>query len=178
MLFRSSDTNISLKFVTDAAVSWNSSSTAWATIGGFLNGQKVYRTDNGGSTWYNISGSLPNVPVNCIVTDPNSTNGIYIGTDLGVYYRDDNSTDWVPFQNGLPNIEVMDLAVNNYNGTITAATFGRGLWVSSLYSQCNVDFVHQNGTGSNPRGLEYYAASNSITSYYTLKGRHWPIPKL
>ncbi|MBK8142597.1 MAG: hypothetical protein IPK57_17560 [Chitinophagaceae bacterium] len=48
----------------------------------------------------NISGSLPNVPVNCIVAD--AADNVYIGTDMGVFYRGVSHTDWTPFIQACP----------------------------------------------------------------------------
>ena len=63
------------------------------------------RSADTGKTWTNISGSLPNVPVNCIVYDDNNgspNDALYIGTDIGVFYRDNTLGDWVPFSTRLP----------------------------------------------------------------------------
>ena len=57
----------------------------WVTFSGYNAGQKVYKSTNGGKTWTNISGVLPNIPVNCVVYENKAQNPIYIGTDAGVY---------------------------------------------------------------------------------------------
>ena len=49
---------------------------------------------------------------------------------------DFNMNDWVYFSNGLPMVPVTEVIVNETNGTIKAATFGRGIWQSDLYSDC------------------------------------------
>ena len=66
---------------------------------------------DGGSTWSNVSGTLPNIPVNCIVYQNGSNDALYIGTDFGVYYRDATLTDWVPHGNDLPNVIVSDMEI-------------------------------------------------------------------
>ena len=99
----------------------------------------VYKSTNKGSTWTDISGSLPNISMNCLVMDPLSHEGLYVGTDAGVYYIDSTLTDWVAFNGGLPvAVEVTELEIyhqaNNYSGSrLRAATYGRGLWESDLY---------------------------------------------
>lgn len=105
---------------------------------------RIYKSVNAGLGWINISGSLPNISMNCMVLDPYSHEGIYVGTDAGVYYRDSNMLDWVLFNNGLPtNIEVTELQI--YHGAndpsasrLRAATYGRGLWESALYDPGNI----------------------------------------
>lgn len=107
----------------------------WATtyIGVFYSGNK-------GATWTDISGSLPFIPVNCIVCDESSyLDALYIGTQTGVFYRDLELGDWILFNTGLPAVDVRELEIykgTNYsNRKIKAATYGRGLWSSDLYQQ-------------------------------------------
>jgi len=59
-------------------------------------------------------------------------NSIYLGTALGVYYRDDLSNTWEVFSTNLPNVTVSDLEINPYDNTITAATYGRSVWQSPI----------------------------------------------
>ena len=81
-------------------------SIAYVTYSGFLSGKKIYKTTNYGQTWTNISSNLPNLPVNCIVVNPENTNNIYFGTDLGVFSTEDSGTSWAQDNNGLPNVSV------------------------------------------------------------------------
>src|SRR5262249_15216705 len=51
-------------------------------------GLHVFKTTDG-ATWTNISGNLPNFPVDSIVIDPSGTPHsriLYVGTDIGVYF--------------------------------------------------------------------------------------------
>lgn len=108
----------------------------YATKAGFSAGNKVYRSDDGGVTWTNMSGTLPNVSTFTVVFDPNNADNeaVYVGTDVGVFYRDINLTDWVPFNDGLPNVPVTELEVNKNLGKIWAGTYGRGAWINDLKS--------------------------------------------
>jgi hypothetical protein len=116
------------------------------------------------------------VPTNCIAyhdTDGAPEDALYVGNDLGVFYRDDTRTDWTPFRNGLPTVPVFDLEINETNGVITAGTYGRGLWRSDLYTSCISALSLTPGNDpSNPNytGYQYYEASNSITSSRTITG--------
>jgi len=105
--------------------------TLWRTFGGYVTGQKVSRSTNGGETWENLTGALPNVPANCLTIDPVS-GGVYVGTDLGVFYSPAADGNWVAFDNGLPNVIVNDLEIHLDSGKIRAATYGRGVWESPL----------------------------------------------
>lgn len=106
----------------------------YVTMLGFVNGEKVYVSRNKGTSWINISGNLPNIPANTLVFEKGSNGGIYVGTDVGVYYRDSTLANWIPFMDGLPNVIISELEINYAGHAIIAATYGRGLWSSDLYS--------------------------------------------
>lgn len=118
--------------VTDIAISDIDENHIWITKSGYDNNQKVYESTDAGQTWTNISSGLPNLPVNTIIYQPNSNGAIYIGTDIGVYYRDINTNGWTQFMNGLPNTIVNDLEIHVGTGIIRAGTYGRGVWESPL----------------------------------------------
>jgi photosystem II stability/assembly factor-like uncharacterized protein len=150
--------------LTDLAVHPGNSFRVWITLGGYTAGEKVYYSDNAGDNWINISGSLPNVPATAIAIDNNGN--AYLGTDVGVFYRGATMTDWVPFYNGLPKTPVSDLVINDAAGVIVAATFGRGLFQSTLYSTC---FPTLSLAGS-ATGSRFYEAANWITSTHDIYG--------
>lgn len=109
----------------------------YVALGGYTVNEKVYVTPDGGRTWYNYSGSLPNVPVNCIIYEKGSNEGLYIGTDVGVFYTNGSKSDWEPYQTGLPNVVIGDLDISYQDKKIWAGTYGRGVWRSSLASAVN-----------------------------------------
>lgn len=147
--------------ITSIGVDPGNSLRVWATLGGFTDGQKVYYSNNGGDTWQNITGSLPNLPVNCLVIDANLD--AYIGTDVGVFYKSFTMSDWQPFYNYLPRVPVTQLHIRN--GKIYASTFGRGIWKSDTHGDClpNLNIV------GNITGVKFYEA-NVITSTATVAG--------
>jgi photosystem II stability/assembly factor-like uncharacterized protein len=157
-------------FITDIVVNPNNSDEVYITYSGYDSIHKIYYTDNGGMSWTNISGSLPAIPINCMAYHDNGSNNdpLYIGTDIGVFYRDNQIGDWVYFSNYLPSVSVTDLYINDQNNTIAAATYGRGLWRSDLYSSCIADQTIMSillGNTIYPiGGVRYYSASNTITS--------------
>lgn len=106
----------------------------WVTFSGYAAATKVFSSRDGGATWRNDSGTLPNLPVNCIVREDGGNDALYIGTDVGVYYRDAAMSDWAPFNSGLPNVIVNELEIHAGTQKLRAATYGRGLWESPLQS--------------------------------------------
>src|SRR6185436_1333293 len=72
------------------------------------------------------AGALPDLPVNAIFVDPQSTGTLYVATDRSIYRSTDAGVSWTPYDAGLPACVVMDLAA--WNGTLFAATYGRGVF--------------------------------------------------
>jgi hypothetical protein len=113
--------------------------TVYATFSGF-NGATpatpghVFRTTNGlaGATWTDISGDLPDVPVNTIALDEIKVKGdrivaLYVGTDVGVFESLDGGNHWRRLSKGMPNVAVFGLAIDS-SGRLVAATHGRGMF--------------------------------------------------
>lgn len=83
--------------------------------------------------------SLPSVPYNSLALDKrSSTNAMYLGTDLGVFYKDDEVTSWVPYSDGLPKVVVTDVDIHYATNTIQIGTYGRGAWKSPLYNTSGI----------------------------------------
>jgi PKD repeat protein len=118
--------------ITSIAVSNTDANKIWVSFSGYASTAKIYFSSNGGTTWTNLSSGLPNIPVNTIEYQNNSDDAIYVGTDVGVYYKS-NSVAWTSYMTNLPNVKVYDLDIHYGTGKIRAATFGRGLWQSDLY---------------------------------------------
>lgn len=148
--------------INDIDVYPTNSLEVYASFGGYSDGNKVMRSTSGGDSWTNWSGSLPNVPCYGLAV---ATEGVYVGTEIGVYFRGYSMTDWVPFYNGMPRAPVTELAVNN-NGLIYASTFGRGAWLSNRRSAC----VASLSISGIRNGQYYYEASNDVTATITASG--------
>jgi hypothetical protein len=96
---------------------------------------KVYKSSDQGASFEDITGSLPSVVKNIIKHQMDTpSNVMYLGTSLGVYRRDDNSNEWLPFEVNLPNTSVTDLSINIPDNQIVASTYGRGIWRSTMPS--------------------------------------------
>ena len=81
-----------------------------------------------------ISGGLPNIPVNAIVVDPidPTSNTIYIGTDVGVFGTTTGGAVWIAdypgATNGLPNVAVLGMALHTGSRVLRVVTHGRSAW--------------------------------------------------
>jgi|GEM_PF-357520 len=170
-------------YITYIAVHSTDPNKIWVTLSGFDPGQKIYESINGGANWTNISTGLPNIPANCVTYQNGSSDGIYVGTDAGVYYRDDVIGAWTPYMNALPNVVVSELEIHYASGTIRAATYGRGLWSAPLYTLPAVDAAMVEvlaplgtlcGTSVTPQISVSNAGNNSLTQLtiqYTVAGQ-------
>jgi photosystem II stability/assembly factor-like uncharacterized protein len=128
---------------------------------------KVLFTQDGGDSWINITGTLPSEAIVFSVVSHDNGDA-YIGTNMGVFYQGITMTDWVPYMNGLPLVEVTDLFINEADFTITASTFGRGFFQSSLYTTCQ---PYEYLTGA-ILGKRRYQSSGTIESVHAMGGSY------
>jgi hypothetical protein len=140
------------------AIDPNNASVAFIGYSGFFNGafannQHIYRTTafntTGPITWTAVGNGLPDTPINAIVVDPANSNVVLAGTDIGVYRSIDGGLNWLPYNTGMPRIAVFDLAIQNANRLVRAATHGRGIWEIALDSAVTISgqITGPNNTG-------------------------------
>ncbi len=146
---------------TSLAISGNDPDHIFLTLSGYMDGLKVVESTDGGASWMNISRNLPNIPANCIVYQNGSDDGIYVGTDVGVYYLDDGLIEWQYFSGGLPNVIVSELEIFYLGGLLRAATYGRGIWETDLYTNC---LNNLNVTSVPAVGNALYESATFLTS--------------
>ncbi len=107
------------------------STARWIQPGGYLDENPnlgeghVFRSDDAGENFVNISGNLPNTPVTAIVKRGDQ---LIVGTDLGVFISSDlNGSEWAPLGD-LENVPVNQLVLQpGDDRKLFAATFGRGV---------------------------------------------------
>jgi photosystem II stability/assembly factor-like uncharacterized protein len=105
----------------------------------------VRETTDAGTSWKNITGSLPDVPANSAAFLPGGT--IIVGTDIGVYQTTDDGATWQAGPTGLPAIIVTDLLYLPAINTLIAGTHGRGMWAFSFGTPATVLRGDVNGDG-------------------------------
>jgi photosystem II stability/assembly factor-like uncharacterized protein len=123
--------------ITSITVKETNEDVIWVSLSGY-DSHGVYKSTDGGQNWANISYGLPNVPIFSVVQNKLVTYAeeLYAGTTLGVFIKVKESTAWVPFYNQLPSGPVREVEIyyDGNNSKIVAATWGRGVWQSDLYS--------------------------------------------
>jgi PKD repeat protein len=106
-------------------------------FGGSL--KNVWVTYNGGDDWTSIEGDLPDLPVNWAIFDPADHDKAMIATHAGVWTTDDingDQTHWEPTNpdNGMPFVRVDMLLLRESDKVVLAATYGRGLMTTDIFS--------------------------------------------
>lgn len=154
--------------ITSVEVNVTNSLDVWVTVSGYSAANKVLHSINGGDSWTNETDNLPNVPVHVIKMEGGAApaGAVYIGTDIGVFYRNNSIGEWIQFGNDLPRTMVTDMEVNETANVITVCTYGRGFWRSSLHSTCDPSI---SAFGS-IYGSQYLQASSTINIYNTITG--------
>jgi hypothetical protein len=129
------DAGLPVRWVTRVAVDPGDDAVAYVTFSGYKEDDflpHVFRTTNHGGSWTDISGNLPQAPVNDIVPDPDDPQRLFVATDVGVYHTPDLGASWSPFGTGLPLSVVVDIELHNDTRTLVAGTHGRSAWKVDL----------------------------------------------
>jgi hypothetical protein len=126
-------TGLPTRWMTRVTIDPTDANLAYVAVSGFRNGDPaahIFRTSNGGSSWQDISGNLPDAPVNDLVLDPRDRTKLYAATDVGVFLSPDNGTTWTPPGTSLPLVPISDLEATDTGTTtlLTAATYGLGIY--------------------------------------------------
>lgn len=126
------------RYVTSVHCSPTIVNRLYVTHSGFRDNENIphiHRSDNDGQTWVNISGDLPQIPVNDLWVWPNHGDSIlFAATDGGVYYTTNSGQRWARLGSGIPYVPVFDLEHNPVRKELMAATFARGLFTFPLDS--------------------------------------------
>jgi hypothetical protein len=121
-------------------VSAGNTKDLWVTLAGSEATSKVWRSPDGGRTWVNETGTgLPNLTGNTLLLDE-VQGTVYVGMDVGVYFRKIGEKTWQPFMGGLPNVAVRELRMarkgnDPQDRRLLAATYGRGVWRTPLWEE-------------------------------------------
>ncbi len=128
--------NLPNRYVTGIATDPGNSSIAYVSLSG-IPGQSdmqghIFMTTNDGAAWTDISGNLPNTPVNWLVIDPDVPSAIYAATDVGVQVTTDGGTSWTTLGSGLPRVAVLALKLDRQTRTLYAGSHGRSMWTIAV----------------------------------------------
>ena len=132
------------RWVTNVAGDPFDENTIYATISGFRWDEQlphVYKSTDLGQTWQDISGNLPELPVNAIVLDPENEGYMYVGTDAGVFFSNNSGQEWFMLSEGLPNVAVVAMKIHNPTRTLVVGTYGVSMYKLNMDDLVSVDEI-------------------------------------
>jgi trimeric autotransporter adhesin len=101
-------------------------------------GSKVYRSNDQGTTWTNITLNLPNVNIINIISDPYSSDeSVYICNAYSVWYKNNSLPNWINYSQGLPSVANITDFMYYDDGPSTSVLrvsyYGRGVWETPMH---------------------------------------------
>jgi hypothetical protein len=88
----------------------------------------LWKTSDYGRTWKRLDGGLPrDVYLHAVREDPVRRGMIYLGTERGVTFSQDDGATWQSLRLNLPTVAVHDLAVKGES--LVLGTHGRSIWI-------------------------------------------------
>ncbi|MEO8861709.1 MAG: T9SS type A sorting domain-containing protein [Ginsengibacter sp.] len=136
-----------------------------ATYSNYGSTKHIWATTTGGGSggWTNITGNFPDIPVRWAIFYPEDNTKAIIATEMGVYETSNingSSTVWT--QNAsFPIVRTDMLKYRKADGTVAAATHGRGLWTTTIpktipYVRFASSFESETETTSASNGCRNY----------------------
>jgi photosystem II stability/assembly factor-like uncharacterized protein len=125
---KSTDPHLPGAYVSRLAIDPSDPNVAYATFSAFRTGGHVpyvMRSADGGVTWTDISGDLPQATVNDIQV---VSGELLVATDVGVYLSKTGGATWFKVGTGLPLSPIDMIRYQPATQQLFAASFGRGMW--------------------------------------------------
>jgi PKD repeat protein len=122
-------------------------------------GEKLYTSFDGGESWENITtSSLNGEHITYIMHQGGTDGGLYIGTYRTIWFKDDTMTEWMPYEDGLPEqVATCILRPFYRDDKIRLGAYSKGIWeapwavpsrpvaqpmVSKRETSCPADTIH------------------------------------
>lgn len=121
------------RYISSIAVNPTDENEVFLTVSVFGSGH-VWRSQDRGNNWTDISGNIPEVPINDLIVYVNPGTGeinCIAATDIGVFITTDMGT-WIEVGEGLPNSIALDIELHENSQILRTATHGRGVWEINL----------------------------------------------
>lgn len=128
----------------------------------------IWESTDGGTSWTSVEGNLPDMPVRWALFNPNNSDQAIIATELGVWSTDNlngGSTVWGASNSGLANVRVDMLQLRTSDKLVVAATHGRGLFTSDLFTDPTALFDADNKVTYIGKSIQFTDLSYKGTSW-------------
>lgn len=87
----------------------------------------IYKTNDGGKRWIEITTGLPADPVNVVREDTYRKGLLFAGSERAVYFSVDEGEHWQSLRLNMPATSIRDLVVKDND--LVVATHGRSFWI-------------------------------------------------
>jgi photosystem II stability/assembly factor-like uncharacterized protein len=99
----------------------------------------IFKSSNNGEKWVNISGNLPDAPVNAFAVDLNYPGRIYAGLDVGAFVSYNDGDSWEVLGEGLPVVSVYDMKIHPAANYLAVGTHGRSMYKIDLETLVDIN---------------------------------------
>ena len=141
----------------------------------------VWQTYNGGQSWREVEGNLPDMPIRWAIYHPQNSRQALIATELGVWSTGNlhaPDVTWTPETSGMANVRVDMLTLRQSDNTVLAATHGRGLYTTiyekDLFTANQPQIAHNPfNVWTNTSGIQIESGGKQDFEYavYSLGGK-------
>ncbi len=132
------NTGLPYNWVTRVTIHKDSANVCYVALSGYKVdslGVHLFKTTNYGSSWFSVSGNLPNAPVNDILIDPLASSYLYAATDVGVMASTNYGANWSVPTTGIPSsVPCLDLTFHTGTRKLVVWTHGRSAFSTILPS--------------------------------------------
>ncbi len=128
----------------------------------------VWETTDGGTTWTDCEGDLPDMPVRWALINPDNSKQVLLATEMGIWstdYINGADTRWVPANTGQANVRTDMLKMRSSDNLIIAATYGRGLYSSDVFATAAAGFSVDTDVAYIGQTVKFFDGSVKATSW-------------
>jgi photosystem II stability/assembly factor-like uncharacterized protein len=116
------------RYPRDIAVHPTNDAIAYIVFSGFGT-PHVYKTTDSGTSWTNVSTTLPDAPFHTVLVNPENGNQVWVGCDYGVFESLNGGTTWQLLNQYMPPaVMVFELEYSPADKSLLAFTHGHGLY--------------------------------------------------
>jgi photosystem II stability/assembly factor-like uncharacterized protein len=138
-----------MSLIEDLVASVHDADVAYAVIDNHKRGDNtpyVLKTDDRGRSWSLISGNLPaRGSAHTIAEDHVDPNLLFVGTEFGLFFSQNNGDTWHQLKGNFPTIAVRDLEIQRRETDLIVGTFGRGIYILDDYSPLRISIDSLSG---------------------------------
>lgn len=137
------------RYVTSVRCSPNNDSVVFVGMSGYRFNEDVsylYKSEDAGQTWVDVSSDLPGIVVNDICIIPGYDDQfLFAALDGGVYFSENGGTNWSYVGLDMPFVTVTQLEIDFENEKLIAGTYSRSMysydisWISNLQDPASIE---------------------------------------